>query len=166
MSPFIANPSQMEESSPQTFYDRFIRRKDTHYSTLINRDFFLTRFKKTESDPKIVITPVNEELQKLNVDTFSPRLSVARTSPYSPKKMGIKKQVSEFVFRRFVKTEVDSEKTMPINIVEDPLKRKAVFYAKIRPSRNTPGRLLHIMAKQAVSGRNTEVSKTFLAALV
>ena len=145
-------------------FTRISSRKDSNFAT--QGDYFQAKLRHTESDPRIIITPVNEEHDQLNNSSvFTPRQSTFRSSPYSPKKVGLKRHVSVLLGRSINKDDplggYDGS-----NKVEDPLKRKTVFSSRVRTSRSSQGRLLSILARQAVVGKNTDVSKVFLMALV
>lgn len=131
--------------------------RETHRGLLSKRG---PSDKYVENDPKIIITPVADEFEMLN----SPGLS-SRTSPFTPKRDSVAKQLSFFLKKKLgTGTELSSLDSK--NKIEDPLRRKSFLIPRSKPQRNEGGRLLNIMARQAVSNRNTDVSKIFSVALV
>lgn len=165
-SPSAMRSNQYGETSPRVgTFTRISSRKDSNFAT--TQDYLNAKLRHTESDPRIIITPVNEEYDQLNNSSvLTPRQSTFRSSPYSPKKVGLKRHVSVLLGRAINKDDPLGGGYEGSNKVEDPLKRKTVFSSRVRTSRSSQGRLLSILARQAVVGRNTDVSKVFLMALV
>ena len=128
-----------------------------------------TRSKHNVPEPKIVLVtiPVEEEGEMGKGPTPSPERSSRRSLSWTPKKKTLRKHISE-IFKRGPSQKFESSFTAtPRNFIEDPLKRKSRHTSsKYRSSRNESGRLLTIMAKQAINGKNLEVSKIFFTALV
>ena len=145
-------------------FQRISSRKDSQFHTG-PQEYTQSKHRITESDPRIIITPVNEEHDQLNSSVYTPRLSAYRSSPYSPKKVGLKRHVS-VLLGPAVNKDDPLGALASSNKVEDPLKRKTVFSSRVRASRSGQGRLLSILAGQAVIGKHHDITKIFVAALV
>jgi len=149
----------------EDLYDRFYRR-NTSNKTLVGREYIQAKHRASELDPKIVVTPVHEEFEAVHMDQFTRQISITRVSPYSPKEASLREHFSDFFARKFRKTYTVSGKAGTFKVLEDPLKRKSFFTSRVRSARGASGRLLGIMARQAINGRNPDISKIFQKALV
>lgn len=109
------------------------------------------------SGPKIFVTPAEGlnkgETTKMPVGSFN-------SLPTLKEKMSIKERVKKLLGIK--------ERKMTIHLVGDQIKKKQQMFSEKHsgaPKMNA-GRLLQIMADQALYGRNAEVSKAFKNALV
>lgn len=100
------------------------------------------------------------------MDTLSPLKSTARASLFVPKMDTPTRRLSVFLKKTFQGDTESSHRLSSRQIVEDPLKRKSFVSPRYRSTRSGYGRLLAIIAGQAVSGKNAEISKVFYTALV
>ena len=163
----LVNHDQTDIRGPQNdLYDRFYRRNSSNKMTLLGKEYISRKSKINDADPKILVSHFHNEYDSVNMDNFSRQISITRVSPYSEKEASVGKQFSEFMKRKTQKNFTVIGKQRGTKLLEDPLKRKSPYTARVGATRNASGRLLGIMAKQALVGRNPEISKAFQVALV
>ena len=130
------------------------------------KDYQRMESRYTEVEPRIIITPVMDERDRSSPRSYTSKApTMARSSPFSPRKVGLGQHVSMFLKRRVTGFGSSLFEQESQNHLDDPLGRKILYPSKFRSTRGDAKRLLSIIAKQAVIEKKDE-QKIFHTALV